>query len=139
MRCTQWPTGCGRPLRGRPGGRDGDGGAQRDILPAGWTDASAAQRAARGFVNLDDFLPEPDRYWGDLVWVAGLLLVPLDLLALVLTMIWQRPDRERRAAAGVPVGLYFTPWVQGQAPDQPEAGPDEEPKQPPIQGRGGIR
>jgi hypothetical protein len=28
------------------------------------------------FINLDDFLAEPDRYWGDLVWVAGLLLVP---------------------------------------------------------------
>jgi len=28
------------------------------------------------FINLDDLFAEPDRYWGDLVWVAGLLLVP---------------------------------------------------------------
>lgn len=91
------------------------------------------------FTHLDDFLARPDRYWGDLVWVVGLLLVPLGLLAMFLTMIWQRPDRERRRAAGVPVGLDLTPWLPGQAPDQLAAGPVEEPGQPPEQGRGVSR
>lgn len=84
-------------------------------------------------------MPNRPRYWGDLVWVVGLLLVPVGLLALVLTMIWQRPDQERRAAAGVPVGFDLTPRVQGQPPDQPEGGPDEEPAPPPGSGPGTIR
>ena len=103
------------------------------------SEEARADGLLEAFTNLDDFLAEPGRYWADLVWVVGLLLVPLTLLALVLTMIWQRPDRERRAAAGVPVGLNLTPWVQGQAADQSEAGPDQEPGQPTAPGRGGVR
>jgi hypothetical protein len=101
--------------------------------------AARADGLLEAFANLDDFLAEPGRYWADLVWVVGLLLVPVGLLAVVLTMLWQRPDLERRAAAGVPVGLDLTPWLQEQAPDQPEAAPDEEPEEPLGQRQGGLR
>ena len=87
------------------------------------------------FTHLDDFLARPDRYWGDLVWVMGLLLVPLGLLAMFLTMIWQRPDQVRRAAAGVPIGLDLSARSPGPAPGPPSAAPDEEQGQPPEQER----
>ena len=67
----------GRPLRGRPGARD-----VVAVLSATFSRQGGPMPALRNvlleaFTNLDDFLAEPDRYWADLVWVAGLLLVPL--------------------------------------------------------------
>jgi hypothetical protein len=81
-------------------------------------------------------LAHQTRYWADLVWVLGVLLVPVGLLTLLLTMVWQRPDRTRRAAAGVPVGLDLSSWV-ARSPEQSEPGPDEEPSPLPHQGRDG--
>ena len=44
----------------------------------------------RSFV-CGDVVSRPDRYWADLVWVVGLLMLPVGLLVLARTIIWQLP------------------------------------------------
>ncbi len=105
------------------------------------SEQASADSLGTAFTHLDDFPAEPGRYWGDLLWVVGVLLLPVGLLALVLAARWQRPDRARRAAAGVPAGLDL-----GRGPD-PATGPErDEPgvpgagtDEPGTQDRGGTR
>jgi hypothetical protein len=42
-----------------------------------------------------------ERYWGDAMWMLGVVLAPLTLVIAIVVRLVQRPDRARRAAAGV--------------------------------------
>lgn len=41
---------------------------------------------------------DPSWYWGDMVWVAGIVLVPIGVLVLILVKVLQRPNHALRAA-----------------------------------------
>ena len=54
------------------------------------SEQARANGLLEAFTNLDDFVALPGRYWADLIWVVGWLMLPLGLLVLARTIIWGR-------------------------------------------------
>jgi hypothetical protein len=52
------------------------------------SEQARANGLLEAFTNLDDFVALPGRYWADLIWVVGWLMLPLGLLVLARTIIW---------------------------------------------------
>lgn len=42
----------------------------------------------------------PERYWGDAMWMAGLALIPIGVITVIVVKLMQRPDHAARAASG---------------------------------------
>lgn len=70
------------------------------LLVVGSNEASA-RSLGEAFGNAPRFFVEPDRYWADLMWALGVLLVPVGVLAVVVVKVVQRPDKRLRAKHGL--------------------------------------
>lgn len=62
---------------------------------------SSASSLFEAFTRVPRFFIEPRYYYGDLLWVFGVLLVPLGVLVILWLLRVQRPDLAARAELGV--------------------------------------
>lgn len=46
------------------------------------------------------FFSDPEHYWGDAMWMAGLALIPVGIITVIVVRLKQRPDHDARAASG---------------------------------------
>lgn len=60
-----------------------------------------ASSVLEAFANVPKFFVEPGYYYGDLMFVLGLLAIPFGILLMIRLKRVQRPDIERRAEYGV--------------------------------------
>lgn len=71
------------------------------------SDESFASGPLEAFANLPMFFRRPQVYWGDALWVIGILLIPVGLWLVWYVVRRQRVDRgrRRRDMPGFPTGL----------------------------------
>ncbi len=68
---------------------------------------AVARDIPAAFTNLPLLFRLPQVFWGDALWVLGLLLIPVMVWLTWYVVRNQRVDRGRRERAGVPVGREF--------------------------------
>lgn len=68
-----------------------------------WTEA---------FANIPNFFVTPSYYYGDFMWVLGILMIPVGVALILRLLMVQRPDIEKRAQYGVNSGEDHRRWLE---------------------------